>query len=202
MRKWHASRDSNVVRTAGVHAGRGDCNRAVEVCVSGFGNPNRNRGGDNPGERFQRVQRLVGFGRVLCSAGCRRGETHKKGVTRIYIQAMGEELKNKERKPNSNIPGLEQRRGFLVMTREKRTGRMEGDSSLFKSGQARRNESSRGGTGEWEVGGEGVKRVQQAQPIWEAQSSEEGSSLGSGRENEENVEVRKMGRGYGWGTAR
>lgn len=85
----------DVVRTAGVHAGWGDCNRAVEVCVSGFGNPNRNRGGDNPGERFQRVlQRLVGLsvGGRVCRLQARR-DAHKKKRRHeeLYSCYMGDE---------------------------------------------------------------------------------------------------------------
>lgn len=88
---------------------------------------------------------------------------------------------------------------------------MEGDSSL-SVGQARRGDSSRGKTGgEWEDGGEGGKE----RPAGRAKLGEGGeeqaarhrpvrraSGVGSGRENEEKVEVRKMGRGYGWGTTR
>lgn len=60
------------------------------------------------------------------------------------------------------------------------------------------------------MGGGGVKR-----PAGQAKLREGGeeqaarhrpvrraSGVGSGRENEEKVEVRKMGRGYGWGTTR
>lgn len=93
MRKWHADWAAMVVRTAGVHAGRGDCNRAVEVCVSGFGNPNRNRGGDNPGERFQRVlQRLVGrsVGGRVCRQAAGEARRTKKDVTESYIQAIAD----------------------------------------------------------------------------------------------------------------
>jgi hypothetical protein len=47
------------------------------------------------------------------------------------------------------------------------------------SGEAKRVES-RQDWGSGKLGGREVKRVQQAQPIWEAQSSEEGSSWAVG----------------------
>lgn len=103
IRKWHGVCVAMWLRTAGVHAGRGDCNRAVEVCVSGFGNPNRNRGGDNPGERFQRVQRLVGRfgGRV------RRLQATDLWMSRGSIYSGRETAKGEN--PTANVPGLKMR---------------------------------------------------------------------------------------------
>lgn len=139
------SRDGDVMRTAGVHAGRGDCNRAVEVCVSGFGKPNRNRGGDNPGERFQRVQRLVARWAVAC-AGCRRGETHKKRRHEGLYSGYGRGVVKRNK---TQIAVYQD-------SRENENG--VGDSSLSVVGQARRNESRRD-WGSWEVGGEGGKET-------------------------------------------
>lgn len=150
--KMACSVHGDVVRTAGVHAGRGNCNRAVEVCVSGFGNPNRNRGGDNPGEWFQRVlQRLVaGRWAVACAAAGEARRT-KRDVTEEYIQAIGEELKSKET-PTAIYQGLD---GGVRDDEGKENG-MEGDSSL-SVGQASRVES-RQDWGSGKMGGGGVKR--------------------------------------------
>lgn len=149
MRKWHADWAAMVVRTAGVHAGRGDCNRAVEVCVSGFGNPNRNRGGDNPGERFQRVlQRLVGRWAVACAGRLQaRRDAQKKDVTGSYIQAV---IKGKK---TQQYYSRTQAEGFAMTRRREWNGRRF--EFVSRSGEATRVEAKTGG--EWEDGGEGGK---------------------------------------------
>lgn len=91
--KMACSGQSDVMRTAGVHAGRRDCNRAVEVCVSGFGTQIEIAGETIRGSGSNGSSNGWSVGRwAVACAGCRRGETHKKeDVTGCYIQAMGEE---------------------------------------------------------------------------------------------------------------
>lgn len=160
------------MRTAGVHAGGGDCNRAVEVCVSGFGNPNRNRGGDNPGERFQRVlQRSVG-GRV-CRVQARR-DAQKKDVSRSCIQAIGQERQGKKTQQQYTRTRAE----VFAMTRKRELVWKE----IQVCQSVRRVESSRGRTGEWVNGGRGGKETSRPGQIergrrgagGQAQASEEG----------------------------
>lgn len=158
----------DVVRTAGVHAGGGDCNRAVEVCVSGFGTQIEIAGETIRGSGSNGSNGWSVGGWAVACAGC-RGETHRKRRHELY-SGYGRGVR---RKKKTQQQCTRTRAEVFAVTR--RGNGIEGDLSL-SVGQARQR------LGSGKMGGGGVKRDQQASQIergrrgaaGQAQASEEG----------------------------
>lgn len=145
--KMACSGQGDVMRTAGVHAGRGDCNRAVEVCVSGFGTQIEIAGetirgsGSNGSSNGWSVRSLSGR---VCRLQARRDAQKEtsRGVIFWLWERSEEEKKTQQ----------QYTRGFRD-DEEKRMGWKE--IQVCQSVRRVEARSSRGKTGEWENGGRG-----------------------------------------------
>lgn len=176
-----------MVRTAGVHAGRGDCNRAVEVCVSGFGTQieiagETIRGSGSNGSPPTAGRSVGGRSRVQAAG---ESETPKKrDVTRMLYSGYGREASKRKRKTQQQCTKTRADDVFAVTEEER-----EWNGRRFKFVRlVRRVEASRGKR----LGGRGGKERDQQRAKaklgegggeetgGQAQASEEGPS-GSGQ---------------------